>query len=546
VALGGRAGGFQLTEQNAGPIAAICRRLDGLPLAIELAAARTTLLNPDELAARLARALDTLVEGPRDVAARQRTLRATIDWSHQLLTPAEAQAFARLAVFAGGATIDAAEQVTEAELEALEGLVDKQLLMVRRGSRAGQARLVMLETVREYAGERLAEDPNDSEVHRRHCLHFLALAEEAESRLFTHAEAEWLPRLDVEIDNLRAAFGWGLANDPTLALRLAGFLAVRWERRGNQVEGLQWLTTALDAAGDEAPIADRARARRGRVWLLTGAGASYDWQGSREAAQAEAVEALALSRAAGDPAAIAAALLAQANLYVAESLPQPRRLALAREALDCAREAGDDSLVARSLSETARSLPPEHAMAEIEEAAAALRKAGDWRLLSLYADTAYNAIKRGNPQQAKGLLEQALPLAHALGDPLVLAYVLGNVGMEAVFNGDLDRARTAFEDQIRLCSAHTLWGASEGLSGLAAIETCGGDLGRAARLLGAATATGPWDTDADVAEQLEQQFFAPARAAYGKRRWNEQQAGGAELSFDEAIAFALNSDRPDS
>jgi hypothetical protein len=403
--------------------------------------------------------------------------------------------------------------------------------------------LLVLETVGEYARERFAENENAAEIHRRHGLHFLVLAERAEPYLFTHSEAEWLPRLDAEIDNMRAALRWSLANEPPLALRLAGTFAAFWERRQNHAEGLQWLNNAIDATGESSSIEDRARARRGRVLLMSSAGATYDWQGSGEAARAEALEALALSRQAGNPAGIAKALLALAELDVAESFPQPRRLQLAKEALACAREADDASLVALALSQTARALPPEHATAAIAQAAAALRKTHDWRLLSLYSDTAYNAIKRGNPQHAQQLLAQAIPLARALGDAAVLAYVWGNVGLEALFNGDLDRARAAFEDQLRLCSTHTMWVAAEGLAGLAAVEARRGDPERAARLLGAATASGPWDTDADVTKQLEHDFFAGARAAYGDSRWNEQQAVGAELSFEQAIAFALNSDR---
>jgi predicted ATPase/DNA-binding SARP family transcriptional activator len=221
----GHDSGFELTDDNAGAVADICSRLDGLPLAIELASARITLLDPDELNARLAQALDVLGTGPRDVPDRQRTLRATIDWSHGLLGASEARAFARLAVFRGGATLEAAQQVTGADLDTLAGVIDKQLV-VRRHEREGP-RLLMLETVHQYAQERLAQQKDAGDVFRRHCLHYLALTERAEPELFTSGETEWLPRLDAEIDNQRAALNWSLHHEPTLALRLAGLLERR-------------------------------------------------------------------------------------------------------------------------------------------------------------------------------------------------------------------------------------------------------------------------------------------------------------------------------
>jgi predicted ATPase/DNA-binding SARP family transcriptional activator len=530
--------GFELTEGNAAAVAEICRHLDGLPLAIELAAARTTVLEPSQLSDRLAQALDLLADGPRDAPDRQRTLRATIDWSHRLLGASEAEAFARFAVFAGGATFDAAQAVTGADLDALHGLVDKQLLLRRHGS--PDARLSMLETVREYAGEHLAADPGAAEVRERHCRHYLALAERAEPELLTHGEAEWLPKLDAEVANFRAALGWSLGAEPPLALRLAGTLWRYWEIRNASAEALEWIEAALDAAGAEAPIGDRARASRAQVHLLGAQGSAYDAQGLMGVARNRATEALALSREANDPAGIADALLAMADLDVAASFPQLRRRALAHEALALAEQACDDRLVALALWELALAAPLEQATSEIERAAAALRKIGSSRLLlSLYDNGAYNAIKQGSPERARALLDKAVPLAREIGDPVALAFLLGNLGLEALYHGDLDRARDAFDEQLRLCNTHVFWLASEGLSGLAAIAARNDELARAARLLGAATATGPWDGDADVADGLEQRFLRAARERYGERRWHEAYTAGEEMTFEQAIAFAL-------
>jgi predicted ATPase/DNA-binding SARP family transcriptional activator len=530
---------FELTPANAGSIGEICRRLDGLPLAIELAAARTALLGAEELNERLGQALDVLGSGPLDAPDRQRTLRATIEWSHRLLSESEAQAFGRFAVFAGGATIEAAQQVTGADLDALEGLVDKQLL--RRQGSGGDARLLMLETVREYALERLDADESGAEVHDRHSRHYLALAERAEPELFTHGEAEWLPRLDAEVDNFRAAFEWSLRRDPALALRLAGVLVWFWDIRSMYDEGLEWLAAALEAAGDSAAVRDRAGALRGQVDLLAGKGSMYDWQGSMEEARTRASEAIALSREAGGPAGTAHALLGLAQLEVAESLPQPRRQALAEEALGLAREGGDERLVAFALRQRALALSTAQGTAELDAAVAALRKIGSSRdLVGLYSDAAYNAIKEGNPDRARPLLEQALPLAGELGEPEHLAFVYGNMGLEALFSGDLERASSAFDEQLRICREHVLWVAAEGVSGRAAVAAKRNDPKRAALLLGAATAIGPWDADVDVGDALEQQFFEPARRSYGERHWSEAYAAGSRLSLEEAIDLALD------
>jgi predicted ATPase len=534
--------GFELTDGNAAAVAEICRRLDGLPLAIELAAARTTLLDVHELNARLAPVLDALGSGLRDAPARQRTLRATIDWSHRLLNAREAEAFGRFAAFAGGATTDAAQAVTGTDLDGLQGLVDKQLLRRRHGS-SPEARLLMLETVREYASEQLASDPDAAQVRERHCRHYLALAERAEPELFTRGEAVWLPRLDIEVDNFRAALDWSLRHGhPAQGLRLAGVLTMFWDCTNRSAEGLEWIEAALAAVGDDFPARDRARALRGQVRLLLEQGVAYGPEGPLNEARTKAVEALALSREVAEPAGIADALLAMGNLHMAETLPQQRRRAAAEEALTWAREAGDDRLVALALLERASAIPLEDDRGELEQAATALRKLGGARpLLALCTNASYGAIKAGRADAAGPFLAQAVPLARELRDPIFLTVTWGNVGLAALFTEDLDRALSAFEEEVRLCREHVLTHlAAEGLGGLAAIATRRGDPERAARLLGAATAIGAVG-DADVEPQLEEQFFGPARLR--TRHWSEAYAAGAEMGFEEAIAFALSRDQ---
>jgi hypothetical protein len=397
----------------------------------------------------------------------------------------------------------------------------------------------MLETVREYAGERLAADPNAPEIYERHCRYYLALAERAEPELFTQGEAVWLPRLDDEVENFRAALDRSLRHGkPALVLRLAGLLAKFWEIRNRSAEGLDWIDAALEAAGKAAPVCDRARARRAQVNLLVDHGAAEDAQGLLNEARSAAVEALALSREAAEPAGVADALLALATLDETESHPQRRRRTLAEEALTAASQAGDDRLVAFALMERAVAAAPEGDAEELEQAATALRKLGSARpLLALYNNTAYNAIKAGRAELAQPFLAQAAPLARELGDPVFLALTCGNAGLEALFTDDLDRALNGFHEELRLCREHVLKHfAAEGLRGLAAVAARRGDPERAARLLGAATAIGPVG-DADVKAQLEDQFLGPAR--HSTQRWSHAHTAGAQMSFEEAIAFAL-------
>ena len=536
---------FELTEHNAPAIAEICRRLDGLPLAIELAAARTRMLDAEQLNARLADALDELGGGPRDAPDRQRTLRATIDWSHRLLGDPEREAFARFAVFAGGATVETAEAVTGAGLETLEGLVDKQLLLWRREPSA-EARLVMLETVGAYARERLEMDRDAPEMHRRHCRHYLALVERADHELFTRGEAEWLPRLDAEIENLRSAFDWSLQHEPAVAVRLAGLLDRFWIIRESYAEGIERVDAALSAAGDAAPARDRARALVTYALLAGNEGFWYDAGGSMQEARSRAAESLALSREAEDPAGIARALMTQSFFHEREEMPQRQRLALAEEALASARESGDTQLVAFILMERALALPLEQGTIDVEQAAEALLELGDRAdLVELYWNAGQRAIKAGRAEDARPWLESALPLARELGDAVQLILVSGKVGLQALFTNDFRAAQAAFEEQLQLCRQHSARQlASEALAGLAAIETRQGDPGRAARLLGAASATVPWDADPDVKAQLEQQFFAPARASLGEVPWIRAHGAGQRLNFEEAIVFALGSDTP--
>ena len=252
-----RNGRFAISPTAAPAVAEICARLDGLPLALELAAARTTVLSITELMTRLKDAVTDLGAAPRDAPVRQRTLHATLEWSYQMLDEALQRAFVRFAVFAGGATLDAACGVTGAALEVLDALIAKSLID-RRQQPDGGTRLVMLETVRHYAQQRLAHDPERDVVSLRHLEYYLQIAERADGKLDTHDEAEALQLLDGEIDNIGAALRWGQGRDPDSALRLAGQIGGYWLIRGDG-EALVWLDQALQAAGEQASPAKTAR-----------------------------------------------------------------------------------------------------------------------------------------------------------------------------------------------------------------------------------------------------------------------------------------------
>jgi non-specific serine/threonine protein kinase len=291
---------FALDERNAAAVAAICRQLDGLPLAIELAAARMKLLSPDALLAQMTDRLRLLGDGPRDLPARQQTIRAAIAWSDDLLDPESQQAFRALAVFAGGWTLEAAQAVAGSGDDvsgALTTLLDQSL--VRRVDEQGAPRFGMLETIRAFGLERLAASEEEAGARERHAAYFLALAEAAELHLhgFAGDQAGWFARMDAELPNLRAAIEWLLAiGDGARAMRLVIGAAPYVTTRGVATEVRRWVDTAL-AQAPQAPPLTRAAA----LYVLISLAALG---GDQEAAMAAAEEALALSEADGDPFAL--------------------------------------------------------------------------------------------------------------------------------------------------------------------------------------------------------------------------------------------------
>ncbi|HEU5266829.1 MAG TPA: NB-ARC domain-containing protein, partial [Jatrophihabitans sp.] len=298
--------GFAVDNETAADVVEICRRLDGLPLAIELAAARASILPPDALLARLKRRLPLLTGGPHDHPARLRTMHAGIAWSHDLLSPDEQRLFRRLAVFAGGFTLDAAESVTgtsRSALDVVSGLVDKSLLQ-RAAASVGAPRFTMLETIREYATEQLAASGETIDASRAHARYFTGLAEQAEPDLRGPSQQQLRDTLEAELDNLRAALTWtlGPASDPADAetgQRLVGALWYFWFQRGLTGEARRWLTEALT----KAPSRGRARAQ-----ALLGAGTLAWRQGDYLTARGYLDDSVERWRQVGEPGGLAEAL----------------------------------------------------------------------------------------------------------------------------------------------------------------------------------------------------------------------------------------------
>ena len=472
--------GFELAEDNAGHVVQICRRLDGLPLAIELAAARVAVLPVAQLAARLDDRFRLLIRlltgGGRTAPERHQALQAAVDWSYDLLTPTERALFRRLSVFTGGWTLDAAEAAcssqcalggsppppggvggklptayselpTDQVLDLLASLVDKSLVVV--DDIGGEARYRLLETLREYAARRLAESGEAAAIRRRHAVHYLALAERAAPELKGPDEGTWLRRLEAEHDNLRAALAWAVESgagdgENEMALRLAGALWPYWDLHGENAEGRRWLDRVLRTSR-EAPTAARANA-------LLGAGV-LAWNQEDDAAARPLLEAsLALARGLGDDRAIADALNAlgdvarhqgrhaEARTRHQESLARCRALGDRVGAAAALRGLGD---VARRLEDTAT------ASACYEEALTLAQAHGDRRIAAwLLNGVALVAEARGDAARARARYEEALAAFREVGDRRGAAHALGSIGALDLQRGDPAAARTRYAEAL--------------------------------------------------------------------------------------------------
>jgi predicted ATPase len=531
---------FDLDDANAPPVVEICRRVDGLPLAIELAAARCGLLSPDEIAQRLQDALGALGSGARDAPARQQTLRATIDWSHELLSDPEKQCFARFAVFAGGATVNAAETITDAGLDTLDDLAAKSLLVRGQHSRT-PTRLGMLETIRAYAGERFAADADADAVRAEHYRYYLALAQRhGTDRALRGADApKHLAPLDAEIDNLHAALGWAVAQrSAEHAVAMAAALGGYWMARDRYADAADWIEQALNLPGADAFPALRVRLLCVRVTAL--------WRLGQGAEQPVALaEAERIARALGDPRILSRALRMRAVQEIeAERLDAAEPLA--DEALRWAQAAGDDWEIAEaSRGKAIAALSIVDLRERVDRAAALLHAVGNVQeLANLLTDAAYAALCLGSDRDARDFAARAAPVTRALESPYTSMINSGNLGLAALLTGDTDTAAPAFREELALCRSMVIRPvAFEGLRGLAAVAVVRGDDERAAALAGAAELHRYEKAEDAVETRLVETYFEPARARLGTEAWDAAGREGRRLSFEEAIAYALEEAR---
>jgi predicted ATPase len=475
-------------------IAELCRRLDYLPLALELAAARTSVLAPRQIIERLSQRLD-LLKGGRDAQARQQTLRATIAWSYDSLDHSEKRLFAALAVFAGGCTVEAAEEVCDADVDMLQSLVDKSLL------RNTEERFWMLETIREYASERLAERPDRDELARRHAEHFLALAEEAYPHLLARPK-EWLGRLEGEHDNLRAALDQLEASgESQRALQLAGALYRFWYHGGHFREGRPRLERLLHA--DQTPTAARARA-------LNGAAAMAGSTGDPATSRSRSEEALTLHRELGDAWGAAYSIF-MIGMAATEESDWATARPYFEESVVHFRELGDDHymlVAADGVAWTSIQLGDvERGRAGHEDVLRQAREKSDWPLAaSQLEQLAFFARNEGRIDEALAMQAEALRITH-----------------------DLEMPRQIVESLSRF--AQTLAGAQRAVTAarlVAAAESLRNEIGGSHSWVA--------DTNEETLNELRAQLDSSTLA--------EALEQGRRLTVDEAVSLALASAHP--
>jgi predicted ATPase/DNA-binding SARP family transcriptional activator len=494
---------FRLTHANAAAVARVCRRLDGLPLALELAAARVRALPPEQLAGRLEASLGILATGARTAVPRHRTLRQTIQWSYDLLDEPARTLLRRLAVFAGDFTLDAAERVaagsgldTNDILDVLGALVDKSLANMREED--GAARYYLLETIRQFAREQLDAGSEAPAVRARHAATYLALVAEAEPHFITRHRPAWVARVIRELDNVRLALAWTREHDPARHVQLAGMLGWCWYSSGLWSEGRRWLEGALDIPDDAAADADRVRA-------LLGLGVLASLQADVPAAMPRLRTCARMAQAIGDRSREAYAM---AYIGVA------------------AGQSGDETAEA----------PTAAAMAYFRE----VNDLYGLRLTLIVRSTIH--LLRGDASRALAEAEEGVAIARDFGLDRELAIALQVLAAVVLASGDLHRARATFAESLAALQRDpsTFWTA-RALQLIGVVNCRLGDVREGALLLGAAEATRE-SVGAGLLEhdrlRLEPVLHA-ARAAAGAERFEAEWQRGRTLGVDQAVTLAL-------
>jgi predicted ATPase/class 3 adenylate cyclase len=499
---------FEVTNDNASAVAEICVHLDGLPLAIELAAARTKLLPPQALLSRLGNRLKLLKGGATNLPARQQTLRATIDWSYELLDEDEKPLFGRLSVFAGGSTLEAIEEICDPQgeldmLEVVGSLLEKSLLRRDEGA-GGESRFVMLETIQEYAHEKLEESGEAEETRRRHAEHYLALAETAEPELLGAFQGRWMRRLGTEFANLREARAWSLEpgegeERAGMRLRLAAALWRFWAAQRFE-EGKVWLQTALERDTGGFPVL-RAKALGALGFILL---FQHDYERAMDALE----EAIALYGELGDRsgAAFALANLGWATLH---GDYRGRVPAFVREA---------EALMQEDIDDHARAI------------------------LGIVRASA--AIGQGDLDSAVLQLEESLALCRELGDRRSAAMALFVLGVTELRRGHLERGATLLEEGAQISGElGDRLGTPYFAEGLAKLSAMRSRPVRAAKLWGAAEALreqmGVSPSKFDRANSDYERDLALVRSALDKATFEAAWAEGRAMSFEQAVGYLL-------
>ncbi len=556
----GRDPSFSLSPPNALAVAGICRMLEGIPLAIELAAARTSTLSVEQISQRLGGSLELLTRGRRTAVPRHRTLKGALGWSYDLLSESEGKLFRKLSVFAGGWTLEASEAVGSGEdieeegrvsnppvLDLLSGLVEKSLVVTKRGPDGG-VRYRLLEPIRQYALEKLEERGEAEATKRAHTQYFLAMAEEAEPELLGPREVQWYDRLEEEHDNIRAALVYwfeGVA-EPDLGLRLAGAIWWFWHRHGHLSEGIRWLEEGLAKEVGTSAMA-RVKALAGIGWLAYG---QADLDRMKESAT-EGLKLCAEARLGGEHRALFLRMLGDASWLVGD---YDKALKLAEESLKLSREANDLGGMALSLLMLGTaamwgSADLEQARAFYEEGVAISRELSSASILRVCLNSlVLPFLLQGDLGRAAALAEEVAALSREAGDRLLLPLPLTWLGWAMLLGGDPERAEDLHKESLALSrelGAHTYLTLTL-LEGRACGAGAQGEAPKAARLFGATEAlrevTGfPLET---AMRALEEPYLVGARSKLEEGAWSAAWEEGRAMSMETAIEYALSEDEP--
>jgi predicted ATPase/DNA-binding XRE family transcriptional regulator len=490
---------FALTLDNAAAVIAICHRLDGLPLALELAAARTKILPPATLLARLDARLPLLTGGTRDAPERQRTLRHAIAWSDDLLSPEARILFHRLGVFVGGWTLEAAEAVAnlEGDLDVLEGLGSlADLSLIRLDERGPEPRYGMLETIREFAAERLASSGEEPALREAHAAYFLGLAEQGKPYLYGAGQRAWLRRLEAEHPNFHVALTTLAANDDDRCLRLTADLGLFWFLHAHFAEGRAYLERALSRT--TSPTPHRAEA-------LLGVGRLAELQGEFGAAKTWFVQSEQLARSLDLPAVLWQALF-ERGIVAEWQADTQQAVSLYESAVAVARELKDAQAIG----------VPLYALSEV-------------------------AYGRGDLETAERLSKEAVGLVRSAGDDFVLSMCLATIGAVALARGDLPCAIGAYHEALELAlGIDADFAIASALVGFAAVAAARGDYVTAAKLLGAIeTIREASRQDRTPNYYLHAQTTQAVRTALSESAFTTVLEAGRALATEDVIAEVL-------